>query len=514
MANLTTNQKLWASQGGVWLAMILLLCWSAWSTRESLVSERLMKVEGQAEMALNVAGGVYARVKDGSLSETEAKSHLTYLFSKMTYDGGRGYFFVFDDKLINIYHPTIKIGQDLTDYKDIDGRDLFGLFARETDKKEGSAYVDYRWAHAATGAPEKKTSLIRKDENLNWYVGTGIYMADINQAVVKNFITSALGLLAIGLPISIAMAFISIGISKSLGGDPAYAAGVVKRISEGDLSFRFEVDDRYKGSLLDDLHRMKEFLHLVMTNISLSTVNLTATAAEIKGGNDTLANRTEEQSSSLEETAATMEELTATVKQNAHNADEARKLAENCASKANGGGESMQQVISSMNSIKDSASKMGSIIEAIDGIAFQTNILALNASVEAARAGEQGKGFAVVANEVRSLASRSAAAAHEIKLLIDGTAHQIETGNARVRDTGVLINSFVDEMAKLNGLINEISMASTEQSNGITQINVAVSQMDKVTHGNANLVVDIARSAGHLNEQAEVLKKSLSDFII
>ncbi|MFW9606775.1 MAG: methyl-accepting chemotaxis protein [Pseudomonas sp.] len=174
----------------------------------------------------------------------------------------------------------------------------------------------------------------------------------------------------------------------------------------------------------------------------------------------------------------------------------------------------MEQVVVSMRAIQSSAEKMASIVDTIDSIAFQTNILALNASVEAARAGEQGRGFAVVAGEVRNLASRSADAAREIKTLIGSAGEQVRAGNLRVEEAGAVIRGVVTDMGRLNTLIGEISSASNEQSHGIEQINVAVAEMDQMTQRNARLVQDSAASSSCLDRQSERLKEHVASFTI
>ena len=252
----------------------------------------------------------------------------------------------------------------------------------------------------------------------------------------------------------------------------------------------------------------------IVAPIQNSAEELNAAVSNISSGNTELSARTEQQAAALTQTASTMEELTATVRQNAENATQACSLAANCATNAREGGTSMEQVVVSMRAIQSSAEKMASIVDTIDSIAFQTNILALNASVEAARAGEQGRGFAVVAGEVRNLASRSADAAREIKTLIGSAGEQVRAGNLRVEEAGAVIRGVVTDMGRLNTLIGEISSASNEQSHGIEQINVAVAEMDQMTQRNARLVQDSAASSSCLDQQSERLKEHVASFTI
>ena len=231
-------------------------------------------------------------------------------------------------------------------------------------------------------------------------------------------------------------------------------------------------------------------------------------------GNMDLSGRTEAQASSLEQTAASMEELASTVRQNADNAEQANKSARSASDVAIAGGEVVKQVTTTMGEISQSAKRIVDIIGIIDSIAFQTNILALNAAVEAARAGEQGRGFAVVATEVRSLAQRSAAAAKEIKTLIDASVEKVNSGVQLSGLAGVTMEDLVFSVQRVSQIISEISAASGEQNTGIQQVNEAVTSMDQVTQQNAALVEQAAAAAASLEEQSVKLAQAISVFKI
>jgi methyl-accepting chemotaxis protein len=207
-----------------------------------------------------------------------------------------------------------------------------------------------------------------------------------------------------------------------------------------------------------------------------------------------------------------MEELASTVKQNADSARQANQLAMNASTVAVQGGDVVGQVVNTMKVINESSNKIADIISVIDGIAFQTNILALNAAVEAARAGEQGRGFAVVASEVRNLAQRSAAAAKDIKALIDNSVTEVERGTTLVDQAGTTMTEVVSAIKRVSDLIAEVSAASNEQSQGVAQVGEAVSQMDQVTQQNAALVEESAAAANSLSTQAQQLQQAVAVF--
>lgn len=294
-----------------------------------------------------------------------------------------------------------------------------------------------------------------------------------------------------------------------------HAGSHFDRIAGGDLTEPVEVWSRNEiGLLFEALRRMQDGLIRTVSSVRRGVNEIRLGSNEIYMGNTDLSSRTEQQAASLQQTAASMEELASTVRQNSDNAEQADRLAKSAAEVAQRGGEAVAVVADTMQEITSSSSKMSEIVSVIDGIAFQTNILALNAAVEAARAGEEGKGFAVVAGEVRSLAQRSAQAAREIKGLIDESLDKVQTGSTRVRDAAQIMGEVVQSVRGVTAIMDEISSASREQSEGITQINLAVTEMDGVVQQNAALVEEAAAAAGSLQEQAERLNEAVSVFRI
>ncbi|MFP5304857.1 MAG: methyl-accepting chemotaxis protein, partial [Gammaproteobacteria bacterium] len=290
-------------------------------------------------------------------------------------------------------------------------------------------------------------------------------------------------------------------------------ARVLAALAQGDLTQRVSGDFKGTfGKLRDDANTTVEQLTRIVGQIKQATDTINTAAREIATGNTDLSTRTEQQAASLEETASSMEELTSTVRQNAENARQANQLAIGAADVAVKGGQVVSQVVSTMDAITESSKKIVDIISVIDGIAFQTNILALNAAVEAARAGEQGRGFAVVASEVRSLAQRSAGAAKEIKALIGDSVDKVGNGSRLVEQAGKTMDEIVGSVKRVTDIMSEISAASQEQSQGIEQVNQAITSMDEATQQNAALVEEASAAARALEEQAGGLAGAVSQF--
>ncbi|AWH25275.1 methyl-accepting chemotaxis protein [Stenotrophomonas sp. YAU14D1_LEIMI4_1] len=288
---------------------------------------------------------------------------------------------------------------------------------------------------------------------------------------------------------------------------------LLQAIAEGDLTAR--MDGQFNGvfaRMRDDANTTVAQLTQIVGQIQASTSSITLAAGEIASGNSDLSRRTEQQAANLEETAASMEELTSTVRQNAEHARQANQLAIGAHGVASQGGEVVGQVVTTMSAIEASSKKIAEIISVIDGIAFQTNILALNAAVEAARAGEQGRGFAVVASEVRTLAQRSAAAAKEIKGLIDDSVGKVNEGSALVHQAGATMGEIVASVQRVTDIMAEISAASQEQSAGIEQVNQTVVQMDETTQQNAALVEEATAAARAMEDQAAQLGEAVARF--
>jgi len=333
-----------------------------------------------------------------------------------------------------------------------------------------------------------------------------IQAADIvrNETDVKNQFVSSQTILGTLTGLVILLSFVCAYLIKNSILHPLrQAINVTKNVTLGNMNTKFDVrGDNELSELLWGLKGLTENLTALVGQVRSGAEIVAATSNEMASGSRDLSDRTEQQAGSLEETASSMEQLTVTVQQNAENARQANLLAASASSVAIKGGTAVSQVVATMKSINESSRKIADITGVIDSIAFQTNILALNAAVEAARAGEQGRGFAVVASEVRHLAQRSAAAANEIKALIEDSVHKVEAGGREVDYAGTTMEEIVESIQKVSDIVSEIMQASQEQNSGIQQISSAIKQLDDMTQQNAILVEDSFESIKNLESQA------------
>lgn len=304
-------------------------------------------------------------------------------------------------------------------------------------------------------------------------------------------------------------------ITRSITRPLNITLAAAQRIARGDLSQAVPVSGRDEtGMLLTAVAEMQDSLAQTVSTVRRNTESVAAASLQIAQGNSGLSQRTEEQASALEQTAATMSELSVTVRNNADNARQAAQLAVNVREVARQGNEVTADISGTMKSIGESSGRIADITSVIDSIAFQTNILALNAAVEAARAGEQGRGFAVVAGEVRTLASRSATAAGEIRQLIEANSASVSAGSILANRSVTTMADIVSSVGQLSDTVEEITAASAEQARGIEQVGIAVTEMDGVTQQNASLVEESTSASQSLREQASLLLQSVSVFTL
>ncbi|WP_307727771.1 methyl-accepting chemotaxis protein [Massilia sp. TS11] len=319
-----------------------------------------------------------------------------------------------------------------------------------------------------------------------------------------------------GIVVAVVLAnLMGFAMGRSIGAALGQAVDTAHAVAGGDLSRTIEISGNDEvAELLRELQTMQASLLNLVGKVRHGADTVATASGEIEHANQDLSARTEAQASALEETAASMEELSSTVKQNEDNARQANQLAKQASNVAREGGDVVHAVVDTMQDISASSQRIADIINVIDGIAFQTNILALNAAVEAARAGEQGRGFAVVAGEVRSLASRSAEAAKEIKALITESNSRVAQGAELVGKAGRTMDEVVSSIQRVTDIMGEISAASSEQSMGVSQVGEAITQMDQATQMNAALVEEMAAASSGLRQEAQELVNAVAVFTL
>ena len=389
-----------------------------------------------------------------------------------------------------------------------------------TLKPFGETIKDTDFAALKSGNPVdgslngvEKTFIATAVPGTHWMLIVALDNSDATSGMRSLLKASALSLVILALLSGAIVHFLIARLLKRLSD----IRDAMNNIANGTNDLSQRLPDNGEDEVAQIAHAFNAFsdkLSVVMVQLRDASASVKNAAQEIAAGNQDLSGRTEQAASSLRETASAVEEITASVTQSNESAAETNDQASKASAAASRGGEVVSQAISTMQSIEVASAKIGDITSVIDGIAFQTNILALNASVEAARAGEQGRGFAVVAGEVRNLASRSAQAAKEIKTLIDSTTNSVATGSRYVHLAGESMNEIRSSIGSVSGIMREISIATSEQMKGIHEINHAVTHLDRMVQQNAELVVQSAAAASALQSQAGDLAETAGHFRI
>ncbi|MYM70379.1 methyl-accepting chemotaxis protein [Pseudoduganella sp. FT55W] len=512
MNKLSFQQKLWVPLICSLLCITAIFLFETIQTRNVRMEERQADLRNMGDLALNIVKQFGDKAAAGTLSKEEAQKQAMDVIRGLRYakDG----YFTISSGTMSVMHPIKpeNNGKDLADLKDPKGTYVYRAIAATAALPEGGGFVGYYWSRPGSNEPVPKLSRVVAYQPWNWGITTGVYTDDIDDAFRASLLKSAGWLVVVCVVLSVIVSLINKNLRHTIGGDPEYVGEITQRIADGDLSVGVNTHATDTGSILYSVKSMQQRLAETIGEIRNSAETIATASGEIATGNMDLSARTESQASSLEETAASMEELTSTVNQNADNAVQANKLVQSASEVAERGGKVVSQVVQTMETINASATRIVDIISVIDGIAFQTNILALNAAVEAARAGEQGRGFAVVASEVRNLAQRSAAAAKEIKELINASVDSIGAGSALVAEAGTTMDQVVASVSKVTQIMASITDASSEQSTGIGHVNMAITEMDSVTQQNAALVEQAAAAAGSMQEQAAMLASLVARF--
>ncbi|MFL6708956.1 MAG: methyl-accepting chemotaxis protein [Massilia sp.] len=507
------QRKLWLPLAASLACVLAISTYGAVEARALRFEERQSALANVDKAALTIVEGFAAKARQGLISEEQARAGARAVLKDIRY-GEDGYIAILSLDGRPIQNPAApqNDGKDLSAFQDPNGVYVFREIAALAGSADGQGFLTYLWLRPGRAAPSAKLARIASYKPWGWALVAGQYVDDIDAAVVRSLKAVVLTVLLISAALAAIVVLINRSLQRTLGGSPEYAAAVAMRIAARDLSVPVVTAPGDDSSLLYAMKTMQDNLARMIAAIRASSETIATASAQIASGNLDLSSRTEGQASALEETAASMEELTQAVAQNADSAAQADQLAKQAAVTAGHGGSAVTEVIQTMGLINSSAGRIEAIIGTIDGIAFQTNILALNAAVEAARAGEQGRGFAVVASEVRTLAQRSAAAAREIKTLIEDSVGSIGAGTALVERAGATMDEVVASVGRVTTIISSISTASHEQRSGISQVNIAMSEMDAVTQQNAALVEEAAAAAASLRDQAGALSGMVGSF--
>ena len=491
------------------LPMLALVGWLLKSDMDSTMQSRMDATRQHVEIGHGILVWAHAQETSGKMPREQAQQLARETIAKLRYDG-QEYFWINDMQPRVVMHPTrLELdGQDVSDLKDPNGLALFKAFV-DTVRQKGKGFVNYQWSKPGSLTPEDKISYVQGFEPWGWVLGTGIYVDDVKATFRHQLRVAGMGVLFTLL----VGGYLFLSFYRVMDGGLKETRRHLRAMTSGDLTTSPSPWGHDEAAqLMTELRAMQEALRTMVMRVRHSSDEIVHSASEIASGALDLSRRTEHTASNLEESAASMEEITATVQSGTDNTQAASKMASHNANVASNGGRVMLEVVKTMEGIRSSSAQISDIIATIDGIAFQTNILALNAAVEAARAGEQGRGFAVVASEVRSLAGRSAAAAKEIKTLIDSSVQQVETGTSIVRKAGTTIEDIVASSQRVNELLSDVATGAREQSLGVSQIGEAVQELDRMTQQNAALVEETAAAAAAMQSQAHQLAQEVSRF--
>ena len=507
--NLRFNTKAAIISLAFMLPMLTLVGWLLKSELDSAMQSHMDATRQHVEIGHGILVWAHAQETSGKLPREQAQQLAREAIAKLRYNK-QEYFWINDMQPRVVMHPTRPEldGKDVSDFKDPNGLALFKAFVN-TVRQQGKGFVNYQWPKPGKDSPVDKISYVQGFEPWGWVIGTGIYVDEVHNDFMHQLRIAGVGVLFTLL----VGGYLFLSFYRVMDGGLKETRRHLRAMTSGDLTTSPSPWGHDEAAqLMTELRAMQEALRTMVLRVRHSSDEIVHSASEIASGALDLSRRTEHTASNLEESAASMEEITATVHSGSEHTQEASQMARHNAEVASDGGRVMREVVETMEGIRASSAQIGDIIATIDGIAFQTNILALNAAVEAARAGEQGRGFAVVASEVRSLAGRSAAAAKEIKTLIDSSVRQVETGTGIVRKAGTTIEDIVASSQRVNELLSEVATGAREQNQGISQIGEAVQELDRMTQQNAALVEETAAAASAMQNQANHLAEEVARF--
>jgi methyl-accepting chemotaxis protein len=456
---LALSGRVTATVVGIIVVFVGVCIWLTSSYRTAAYEAKRVAIRQLVEVGTASVQYYVALEKQGALTTEEAQKQACASLKALRYDGEQ-YFWINDTQHKMIMHPTSAdmVGKVLTDYKDPTGRAIFIEFV-DVATKQGAGLVEYQWPKPGSTSSEPKFAYVKYVPDWKWVVGSGVYVDQVEHEVqAQMWIIGIISLLA-----TLAAAAAVWLLLRSTVHPVLHAVGVLSRGAE----------------------------------------EVTEASRQVSAASQSLSQGATEQAASLEETSASMEEMASMTRQNAENAGRAATLMAQTERQVQDANTALAHLVASMNGIQESSGQVAKIIRTIDEIAFQTNILALNAAVEAARAGEAGMGFAVVADEVRNLAQRAAQAARDTSVLIEQAGEKARDGNTKVAGVATVTAAITKSSLEVKALIDEISVASRQQTQGIDQVTQAVTQMEKLTQTTAATAEESAAASEELSAQAE-----------
>lgn len=489
----------------------------AYQSYDEIYKNRENQLKSLVDTAYNIVENYHQLSLKGEMTESDAQNAAKRALKNARY-GTEGkaqeYFYIFNTQGIVIMHPGHPDWDGVKNVADVmtsPGKyGMSDIVNASLRSDTGNAVLHIDFPKLGEEKPVDKIEYVRQVSSWGWIVGSGMYTDDLDDILMhKMWVIIGEGLVVILILSGLCLWLVN-SVFKAIGGEPREAIKLMEQVSKGHLNVH--INTKHNGSLLFFLNKMTDELGLLINHIKRSSGEILVASSEISQGNQDLSVRTEESAYNLQSVASSTTEISTSAQSSLDNTKQSKILTSDAIGKVEEGHKIFENIVDTMDGIKESSSKISEITSVIDGIAFQTNILALNAAVEAARAGEHGKGFAVVAGEVRKLSQQSATAAKEIKDLINSSSQLINKGNKEVVEFERSIKDINDSIKKVEEVNNEINIASEEQSQGIMQIGVAINQLDSVTQQNAALVEEAAAASASLNEQVKSLLSSVERF--
>ncbi|MGB0866511.1 MAG: methyl-accepting chemotaxis protein [Granulosicoccaceae bacterium] len=474
--------------------------------REDLLQSRKDKLKQHVEQAISSVGKI--------ASDPNSQQLLLHTLRDARF-GKDGYFFAYDlQGTVKILGPKPQLeGKNMLGVKDPNGVPLFQELADVTANGQAD-FVSYQWPKAKGEVPADKTSYAIGFQPWDWYTGTGIYDTDLNETIAAT-IGNSKGLEALSILILIVMFALLGFINRSTLRQIFIIKNHLEHFARGDFSQPIQTDSSDEfGQMLRSMQSVQSSMCKTLGELANTATTVHSGISDIAAKNQDLERRTEEQAEDIARSNKNLQQATNSAKANNSRLTKASEAANNSQLTASQGERVVRRAITAMEAITASSEQMTEIVNVIDGIAFQTNLLALNAAVEAARAGEQGKGFAVVATEVRSLASRSAASASEIKTLIEKSVGNVEQGSKLVTDSGEILGEILSSSEQVSTLIKEINDNTAQQTASIDTSSESMSNIECFVQENSQMVTQVSQSSERLRQEAESLQRLVAQFDI